>query len=395
MPTPIHPLDAERRGLRGNVAARYAKRDRRPLDFVTSLKVKLGIIIVGTVLGSILVLALGRYAGIPLGPRLLSTAVIGLAVAQFLARGMISPLREMANAATAMARGDYSRRVRDQSRDEVGDLARAFNAMAGDLAEVDRQRRDLVANVSHELRTPISALQVLLENLIDGVEPTDPQTLETALAQTERLGRLVEQLLDLSRLEAGVAMRREPFALGPVLDQATRECQLADPGVEVTWSAEPADLHLVGDAERIHQVVKNLLDNAVRHSPAGGRVTVRATATGAGAGHGPGAGPPTAGGATRRGLVVIEVVDEGPGIPPAEAERVFERFYRADRARSGAGGGTGLGLAIVRWIVDAHHGTIQATQAEPHGCRMVVELPTPPGARSRAPEGHHHLPATG
>ena len=364
MPAPIHPLDGERHGLRGNVTARYAKRDRRPLDFVTSLKVKLGIIIVGTVLGSILVLALGRYAGIPLGPRLLSTAIIGLAVAQFLARGMISPVREMATAATAMARGDYSRRVRDNSRDEVGDLARAFNAMASDLAEVDRQRRDLVANVSHELRTPISALRVVLENLVDGIEPTDPQALETALAQTERLGRLVEQLLDLSRLESGgLAMRREPFALGPLLDQATRESQLGDTDVEVTWTVEPADLKVTGDAERVHQVVKNLLDNAVRYSPAGGHVTVRASA--------PGSTP----NGVRTGNVVIEVVDEGPGIPPDEAERVFERFYRADRSRTGAGGGTGLGLAIARWIVDAHHGTIRATQAQPHGCRMVVELP--------------------
>lgn len=358
MPAPLHPLDGERRGLRGNVAARFAERDRRPLDFATSLKVKLGIIIVGTVLGSILVLALGRYAGIPLGPRLLSTAIIGLAVAQFLARGMISPVREMATAATAMARGDYSRRVRDNSLDEVGDLARAFNGMASQLAEVDRQRRDLVANVSHELRTPISALQVLLENLVDGVEPTDPKALETALAQTERLGRLVEQLLDLSRLESGgLVMRREPFTLGPVLDQVTRECQLGDTDVALTWAVEPADLQVTGDAERVHQVVKNLLDNAVRHSPIGGRVTVQARSM-------------TSDPLQR---VVIEVVDEGPGIPPEEAERVFERFYRADRAR--AGGGTGLGLAIARWIVDAHHGTIRAAQAEPHGCRMVVELP--------------------
>ncbi len=343
----------------------------RPLDFVRSLKGKLGLVIVGTVLGSILVLAIGRWLGFPLLPRLISTAIIALAVAQFLARGMISPLREMANAATAMARGDYSRRVRATSRDEVGDLARAFNAMAAELDQVDRMRRDLVANVSHELRTPIGALRVLLENLVDGVEPTDPQALETALAQTERLGRLVEQLLDLSKLESGgIPMRREPFAVGPLLDQAAREAVLAEEAelagagrdagspepVRVDWSAEPADLLVDGDAERIHQVVKNLLDNAVRHSPAGGSVFVSARAV-------------TGGG------TVIEVVDEGPGIPPDEADRVFERFYRTDRARSAHDGGSGLGLAIARWIVDAHHGTIRATQAEPRGCRMVIELP--------------------
>ncbi|MEH3054469.1 MAG: ATP-binding protein [Patulibacter minatonensis] len=365
MPDPLHPLDAERRGLRGNVAARSPFRGSRPLDFVSSLKGKLGMIIVGTVLGSILLLAAGRWLGFPLLPRLIVSALAGLAVAQFLARGMISPLREMANATTAMARGDYSRRVRDGSRDEVGDLARAFNAMAGELAQVDRQRRDLVANVSHELRTPIGALRVLLENLVDGVDTPSPQQLETALAQTERLGRLVEQLLDLSRLESGgLAMRAEPFRLGPMLDQATREAMLADEpqarGVRVSWSVAPDDLAVRGDAERIHQVVKNLLDNAVRHSPEGGEVVVRATATDQPAGH---------------RTATVEVIDEGPGIPADEVDRVFERFYRADRARSGADGGTGLGLAIARWIVDAHHGSIHATQAEPHGCRMVVRLP--------------------
>ena len=128
-----------------------------------------------------------------------------------------------------MARGEYGRRVRATSRDEVGELARAFNAMASELAGVDRMRRDLVANVSHELRTPIGALQALLENLVDGVEPPDPAALRTALAQTERLGRLVEQLLDLSRLESG-GLALEPVAFGvrDLLEQATRECELGE-----------------------------------------------------------------------------------------------------------------------------------------------------------------------
>jgi signal transduction histidine kinase len=276
---------------------------------------------------------------------------------QFLARGMTSPLRDMAAAASAMARGDYARRVRATSRDEVGELARAFNAMASDLADVERMRRDLVANVSHELRTPIASLQALLENLVDGVEPTDPAALRTALAQTERLGRLVEQLLDLSRLESG-GLVLEPVAFGvrELLEQATRECELGDRAVRLKVCVQPGDLRVVGDPERMHQVVANLLDNAVRHSPPEGRVWLSACA---------------AGGRTR-----IEVADEGPGIAPHEAERVFERFYRADAARNGAG--SGLGLAIARWIVDAHGGAIRAegrVENGPSGCRMVVELP--------------------
>ena len=140
-------------------------------------------VIVATVAGTLVVVALTRGIGLSLGVRGLLAAGLGLALVQFLARGMTSPLREMAEAATAMARGDYGRRVRATSRDEVGELARAFNAMAAELADVDRMRRDLVANVSHELRTPIGALQALLENLVDGVEPPWSSTIQRAIAR--------------------------------------------------------------------------------------------------------------------------------------------------------------------------------------------------------------------
>ena len=332
----------------------------RPLDRLSSIKAKLGVVIVGTVAGTVAVLFLGRDAGLSLGVAVMLATVLGLALAQLLARGMTSPLRDMAAAASAMARGEYGRRVRASSRDEVGELARAFNAMAAELGGVERMRRDLVANVSHELRTPIGALQALLENLADGVEPPDPAALRTALAQTERLGRLVEQLLDLSRLESGgLALEPVSFAVRELLEQATRECELGEPFVErPVWlkvCVQPGDLEAMGDPERMHQVVSNLLDNAVRHSPADGRVWLSAHQSN---------------GATR-----IEVADEGPGIAAHEVERVFERFYRTDGARSPGDGGSGLGLAIARWIVDAHGGAIRAEGREPRGCRMVVELP--------------------
>lgn len=329
----------------------------RPLDRLRSIKVKLGVVIVATVVGTVLVLALGRRAGLSLEARVVVAAVLGLGMVQILARGMTSPLREMAAAADAMAQGDYERRVRASSRDEVGDLARTFNAMAAELADADRMRRELVANVSHELRTPLGALQALLENLADGVEPPDPLALRTALAQTERLGRLVAQLLDLSRLESG-GLELEPvaFDVRALLEQATREYALGDRRVRLRVSVQPGDLRATGDPERLHQVVANLLDNAVRHSPPEGRVWLSA--------HGATAGRTT-----------IAVADEGPGIPPAEAERVFDRFHRADAARAASDGGTGLGLAIARWIVDAHGGAIRAEACDPRGCRVVVELP--------------------
>jgi signal transduction histidine kinase len=330
----------------------------RPLDRLPSIKVKLGVVIVATVVGTVLVLRLGARLGLELPWRVLVASAIGLLVVQFLARGTTSPLREMAVAAKAMARGDHDVRVTATSRDEVGELARAFNSMAAQLADVDRQRRELVANVSHELRTPIGALQALLENLADGVEPPDRATLRVALAQTERLGRLVGQLLDLSRMESGaLPLRPVRFPVRPLLEQALRECTLGDAeAVRLKVSVQPGDLVVEADPERMHQVVANLLDNAIRHSPPEGRVWLSAHAADV-------------------GVTTIAVSDEGPGIPEHEAQRVFERFYRTDEARSARDGGTGLGLAIARWIVDAHGGAIRAERRDPHGCRVVVELP--------------------
>jgi len=302
----------------------------RPLDPLRSIKVKLGVVIVAAVGVTVLVVTAGVKAGISLKISAPVAMLLSLAMVNFLARGMTSPLREMSEAAGAMARGDYGRRVVASSRDEVGDLARAFNAMAAELAEVDRVRRDLVANVSHELRTPITALQAMLENLVDGVEPPDPDALRTMLKQVERLGRLVTQLLDLSRLEAGtVPLQRRAFAVAEVLEQAAGESRLHAPeSVAVAVRVEP-ELRADGDPERVHQVVTNLIENALRFSPPGGTVEISAC--------------------RERGDVRIEVCDEGPGIAPSERARVFERFYRSDAARSSRnGGGAGLGLEIGR-----------------------------------------------
>ncbi|MGH9034563.1 MAG: sensor histidine kinase [Acidimicrobiia bacterium] len=336
----------------------------RPLDRLPSIKAKLGVVIVAGVAVTVLVVGGGARAGVSPVISALAAGGLSMVMVQLLARGMTSPLREMAAATRAMARGDYRRPVTATSRDEVGELARAFNAMAAELAEVDRMRRDLVANVSHELRTPITALQAGLENLVDGVEPPGPEQLRTMLRQVERLGRLVTQLLDLSRLESGaIPLQRRPFEVRPVLEDAVDESRLHAPDVEVSVAVTEAGLSADGDPERVHQVLANLLENAVRHSPAGGRVEVSARSE-----RGPGRGIP-------EDWVAIEVCDEGPGIPEEEANRVFERFYRADTARSSSHGGAGLGLAIARWIVDLHGGDIRAERRVPTGCRMVVLLP--------------------
>jgi signal transduction histidine kinase len=287
-----------------------------------------------------------------------------LAMARLLALGLTRPLREMARAAGTMARGDYGTRVTADSRDEVGQLAAAFNRMAGELEQVERLRRELVANVSHELKTPISALRAHLENLLDGVERPDPETLQVMLQQSERLSRLVEQLLDLSRLESGdVPMDLRPVALAPLVDQVTDEVEVAaagrTPAVPRPVNEVPPDLPpVLADAERIHQVLYNLLDNAVRFTPPDGSVRVGAAVVG--------------------DRCEITVADTGPGIPGEHLPFVFERFYRADaaRARGTQGtGGTGIGLAIVRSVVEAHGGLVRAESEPGTGSAFTFDLP--------------------
>src|SRR5690606_11193013 len=189
------------------------------------------------------------------------TVTIALAVTQLLAAGMTSPLRQMTAAAARMSRGDHSIRVDDTLRDEIGELARAFNRMSADLDQVDRQRRDLIANVSHELRTPLTAMCALLENLADGVSEPDPATLRSALAQAERLSDLVGDLLDLSRLDSGAAsLHLEPVAVRDLLESAVDEFQYGDRDVELTVAVEPDDLTVRADTARIRQLVANLVD---------------------------------------------------------------------------------------------------------------------------------------
>jgi signal transduction histidine kinase len=331
----------------------------RPLDPIPSIKLKLAVLLVGSGVVGLLVFWQG-VGDFP--PRTSGAAiVIALVTSQVLAHGITAPLREMTVAAQAMARGDYTRRVRATSRDEVGQLAVAFNQMAADLASADQQRRELIANVSHELRTPISALQGVLENIVDGVATADPETLRKALTQTERLGRLVAELLDLSRIDAGVlALDRNAFPVADLLADVVAEAEVAAAAAErkVVFRTEvrPPEATMYADRERLYQVVVNLLDNAVRHGPADGMVTVSAAA--------------------EAGRLVIEVADEGPGIPVEQRDRVFERFTRGDRS---IGGGTGLGLAIARWVVELHHGTISVVDQDgAAGCRIRVTLPARP-----------------
>jgi signal transduction histidine kinase len=272
--------------------------------------------------------------------------------------------------------------VRENRRDELGDLAQTINRMADELAAQDQQRKELVANVSHELRTPIAGLRAVLENIVDGFTEPDAETMRTALKQTERLGRLVETLLDLSRLDNGVVpLKMRRFEVWPYLAGVLKEANMVASAraamasgsgshtrtdVHLCLDVSPPELTAHADPERVHQVLANLIDNAVKHSPPHGRVTVKA----------------------RRGpqpeSLELEVLDEGPGIPRSEWHRVFERFNRGQVSRPhgpGSDGGTGLGLAIARWAVDLHGGRIGVAESD-RGCRILITLPGPPSVQS-------------
>ncbi len=338
----------------------------RVLDPVRSVKVKLGLLVAASVTLASAIATIGSAGGVPIWLSIPVTIALALAVTQLLAVGMTSPLREMTVAARRMATGDHTAAVTATSRDEVGELARAFNRMAEELAGVDRQRRELVANVSHELRTPLTALCALLENLTDGVADPDPETLRAALDQGERMTGLVTDLLDLSRVDAGKApLHRETVEVRPLLEAAVAESRVGGRDVRYVVHVSPPDLTVEGDLARLRQLVANLLDNASRHSPPGGAVTIRA------------------------GVLddrwQLEVADEGPGVAPANRERAFERF--GTLCDVDGGGGTGLGLAIARWVTDLHDGTIGFADPVPgeYGARVRADLPLAP-TRSRQEE---------
>jgi signal transduction histidine kinase len=339
----------------------------RPWDPFRSIKAALQLLVLVSVLITTGLVILAIHSATELRVITVFSIIASLLISQIVATNLTAPLREMTAVARAMAGGDYSRRVARVRRDEVGELAETFNRMAADLAAVDRHRKELVANVSHELRTPITALRAVLENVVDGVSAADPETMRLALQQTERLGKLVNQLLDLSRLDSGaVRLDAKLFEVWPYLSAALKTAGLgmgaaagsgsprARADVPLHLDVSPPDLTAYADGERLHQVVANLVDNAVKHSPPGGRVTVRARG---------GAAP---------GSLELDVLDEGPGIPEADRVRVFERFHRG--STPGGDGGTGLGLAIARWAVDLHGGRIQVAES-PRGCRIHVTLP--------------------
>jgi two-component system OmpR family sensor kinase len=278
----------------------------------------------------------------------------------------LRPLEHIGATAGAIAGGDLSRRVEPaEPRTEIGRLGLSLNAMLGQIesafaerqASEDRLRR-FVADASHELRTPLTAIRGYAELFRRGAAER-PEDLVRAMRRIEeesaRMGGLVEDLLLLARLDQGRPLERSTVDLVPLAADTIADLHALEPDRPVTFE-HPDTLTVTGDQARLRQVVGNLVDNARQHTPPATPVHVRL--------------------AQHDARAVLEVADEGPGLPPGEAERVFERFYRADPARARATGGTGLGLSIVAAIATAHGGTVQASEGPAgRGACFVVELP--------------------
>ncbi len=298
---------------------------------------------------------------------------ISVLLSYLLSRRITRPITVMHGAAMRMSRGDFSQRVPVIGNDEIGELARAFNHMAGSLEEADRLRKHMVADLAHELRTPLTGLRSYVEALKDGVMPANEQTLRTLLEETLRLQRLVQELHELSLLDANaLALEALPVDPAAVIRQAAafRQSEMTAKGQRLEIDL-PADLPKVrADPDRLAQILQNLLANAITHTPEGGTISISASrdAHAAGGAAAPGGGS--------RPMVRVTVADTGPGIPPDELPYIFERFYRADPSRDRATGGTGLGLTITQKLVEAHGGTIRAGNRPGGGAVFAFTLPT-------------------
>jgi two-component system OmpR family sensor kinase/two-component system sensor histidine kinase BaeS len=301
------------------------------------------------------------------------------------ARRITSPLSKMMTAADALAEGDLAARAPVEGSGEFRDFARSFNRMAEALETANRHRRELLADVAHELRTPLTIIQGNLEGLRDGVYEATPEHLDLVLDETQRFGRLVEDLRLLTLAEAGqlpldAQALDVPQLLADVRDAF--DCQASEAGIALALAVEEELPPLYADPQRLGQVLGNLVTNALRHTPPGGEVTLGAASVTPGASAPAGADAPLGAGPTG---VLLWVADNGEGIPAEDLPRVFDRFWRGDPARSHEeGAGSGLGLAIAKGLVEANGGRIWAESQVGEGTTVSCLFPVLPGMDAAA-----------
>jgi len=288
----------------------------------------------------------------------MAAAALALMAGILLAERIVRPLRRLEDAAASVARGKLDRRSGlAERRDELGQLGRSFDMMAADLERSDRSRRRFLQDAVHELRTPLAVIDATASAVLDGVYAHEDRYLETIRDQSRVLARIVEDLRTISLAEGGaLPLRREPVAIADLLAGVAESFAALAAARGVALRVPPAGPHQVSaDRGRLHQALGGLLDNALRHTPAGGEVLVTSRAVGP--------------------AVRIEVADTGPGVAEADLPHLFERFYQADLARDRTTGTSGLGLAIVRAIVEAHEGRAGVENRFEGGARFWIELP--------------------
>lgn len=284
---------------------------------------------------------------------------LGILLGLVLSRILSAPLARLTAAARAISAGDLTQRVPDGGPEEVAELGRAFNQMTTALAQAEQLRRNLIADIAHELRTPLTVVQGNLQAILDGVFPLETAEIATIYDETRLLSRLVDDLHELAQAEAGqLPLERRAIDAAELVKAAVASFAPLAAEQQIALAAE-ADAPLpavLADPDRISQVLRNLIGNALRYTAAGGRVTVAAQA-----------GPP--------GYVTVRVADTGSGIAPEDLPHVFDRFWRADRSRARSSGGSGLGLAIARHLIEAHGGRIGVESELGQGTTFHFTLP--------------------
>lgn len=284
---------------------------------------------------------------------LLLSAILGL----FFANGVGQPIQRIARAASAIKEGDLSARTGLHGDDEIAMLGENFDEMADSIERDRDMERQLIGDVAHELRTPLMAIQATVEAIQDGVFPADEEHMGTISSETRRLGRLVEALLHLNRLENGtIEIKDEPVDLSELINGLlmTHEALVESSGLE--FGCDIADQVIVqGDHDLLMQAVANLLSNAVRYTPEGGSVSISLRRQG--------------------GYAHVEVSDTGVGISEEDLNKVFSRFWRADHARSNVGGGLGIGLSLVREVADQHRGHVGVSSVLGEGSTFTIDIP--------------------
>ena len=288
----------------------------------------------------------------------IGAAALGTLLVWLLSRRTLAPLQSLGSAARRLGGGDFSQRAETTGPTEVRELAHSFNVMAEGLEEAERLRRNMTADIAHELRTPLSNIQGYLEAIRDGLVEPSPETIDTIHGQALHLSRLVEDLRLLAQVEAGaLQLQLSPVRIDELLQasvEAVRPRADAD-GVNLNLNVEPSLPKAHVDATRISQVVGNLLENAITHTPEEGSVSVSARES--------------------EGWVEVAVADTGAGIAAEDLPRLFDRFYRADPSRDRSTGGAGLGLTIARRLAEAHGGNIEVESVLGEGSRFTVRLP--------------------